>query len=418
MFRKSILIVIIQAIGIVLGLFSVYFVAGDMPPEIYSLMGVSTIMTGVLTTFSHLGIETKMMREALYWEEKKEFEKVKEYATQAILSRFLGITILTPFILSYILYLSHHQYNGDYKILLILFFFGSCCNALNDSLSLIVRSKGEYVFAQMAKMLNSDLVKFVAILMFKVFGSMPYLYFICVAPLPLLIIFIVKTKKIFRFEYVNIRSTITKIKDTRFLWYKTDLEYFKNYADSLLVSVLFTPAILGSYTIYKTFENIAKSFVEGFFDVLSQSTVRYKCNYEVLVCKEKKIRKIAYLLSAIVGLFAILFFIYSSRIIQIINLSNYQDIDLMVLCVCIVTICYLIGKYESNAIAFFATSKLNFKISIATSIVALLSFVSVAFMPTIEIVLLQRIFIYLFTSIISIIYLNKYRNKLYNNNLK
>ena len=53
MLKKSFLIVLIQATGMILSLVSVYLVAGDMGPGIYSLLGINAVVTGIVGTFSH-----------------------------------------------------------------------------------------------------------------------------------------------------------------------------------------------------------------------------------------------------------------------------------------------------------------------------------------------------------------------------
>ena len=80
MFKKSFQVLLIQIVGILLGLFSIYFIAGDMNPEVYSLVGIYTIIASILLTFSDLGLETTMMREALFWKEHADHEKIiQEY---------------------------------------------------------------------------------------------------------------------------------------------------------------------------------------------------------------------------------------------------------------------------------------------------------------------------------------------------
>lgn len=74
MFKKSFIIVLIQILGAAAGFLSLYFVAGDMEPEVYSLVGVYGVLSGITLTFTDLGIETTMMREALYWIQKGEKE--------------------------------------------------------------------------------------------------------------------------------------------------------------------------------------------------------------------------------------------------------------------------------------------------------------------------------------------------------
>ena len=134
MFKKSVIIVIIQLFGSVLGLLSIYFIAGDMEPSVYSLIGIYAVISGIMLTFSQLGIETTMTREALYWVEHGNIEKVKEYASQAFVSRFVALLILCPFILAYVIVINETKYEGDYTVLLIAFIVGASINSINNAM--------------------------------------------------------------------------------------------------------------------------------------------------------------------------------------------------------------------------------------------------------------------------------------------
>ena len=403
MFKKSVYVIIIQIFGVMLGLVSIYFIVGDMAPEVYSLVGVHTVIGAIMVTFSDLGIETTMLREALYWVENGNEERVKEFATQAICSRFIGIGLLLPFLGVYAFYLNQTQYGGAYSLLLGAYLVGGIIGTMNNSMSLIVRSKGGYVFAQMARTLNSYFAKFVGIAVYFLAGTTPYLLFVGLANIPLFLVLIIYTRKCYSFKYIKVKETFGKIWAFKLWWIKTDLEYFKNSADSLLVSLLFPAAIMGSYTVFKTMEDISKTFVEGFFDVLSQDSVKNKGDYEALCKREKKIKLVRNYFIGIIGAGTILFFIKADFFVYLVNLGKYQHMNYLVTCVGIITIIHLIGKYEINAVAFFASSKTNLIISVIGGLLSVSAFVLVFVFPSIFGILGYKITTYCVFSIIAII---------------
>lgn len=413
MLKNSFLIVLIQATGIIFAMLSVYFVAGDMGPEIYSLRGIQAIVAGIILTFSHLGVETTMMREALYWKEQGEEEKVKEYATQSILSRLLGFLLLAPFVIIYLMFINFSKYDGVYTWLFILFFIGACISALNDSMSLIVRSEGGYVFSQFVKTLNADVISGLAILVYIKWGAQVYLTFFALSSIPVLFIFGFRLKQIFSFKYLKLRPTITKIRESKFLWMRSYLDYFKGSADSLLISVFFPPAIIGTYTIYKTLENMAKSFIEGFFDVLSQRAVKFKGQMEKLVAEERKYNYVRLAVITLVVLAGFFFALSPDFYINLANLSKYENMAMIVYAVLLVSIIYLLGKYEINFVSLFASSKTTFYIGIAGFILTIISYMSLIILPSIEGALLQRLISWTGASVISIFVFRLHRIEYY-----
>lgn len=418
MFRSSFLIILIQVLGVILGFASIYLVAGDMAPEVYSLVGIYTIINGVVLTFSHLGIETVMMREALMWINEGDIEKVCEYTTQSIISRVMGFILLAPIVGGYLAIMNIYKYDGQYCLLFISFFLGACMNALNDSMSLVVRSQGGYVFSQFAKSLNNSFMKFVAILVYVKYGSMPYLYFYVLYSIPLLFIFTGTIKKYFKFKYVRIKDTISKVKEAKYLIYRSYSDYVYGNADSIIVSALFPPTIMGAYTILKNLEGMIKLFVEGFFDVITQKSVAYKGNFDALCNIERLYNKARY---ATVALIIVGLFVYSTDtqfFIQLVNLAKYECIESIMYCTALIAICLLIGKYEIAALSVLASTKLNFKYAIAASFISVFSYAWLLYTPTIEGMFLQRISTYLLSSIVGIIIFRRGRLKYYTQILK
>ena len=415
MLKSSFLIVLIQAFGIIAGFLSIYFVAGDMGPEVYSLVGIYTVVSGLILTFSHLGVETTMMREALYWIEQGDIDKVKEYTMQSINSRFIGFMVLAPIIIGYLLFICFFKYEGDFLLVLLSFYLGSCASALNDSLSLIIRAQGDYVFSTFAKVVNSNVTKFVAIFLYLQWGAMPYLYFYSLIPLPLMIVFIFKIRKNIDFSYFRLSGTIKKIKESKNLWMRSYLDYFSASADSLLVTLLFPPSVIGLYTLYKHFEHIAKGFIEGFFDVLSQKSVSFKGNIEKLIKMEKKLNKTRWAAVALIMILGAIFTFQAEFFIELANLTKYGQADIIVYCVIAISILYLIGKNEINYVALFAPSKLILKYGAFLFAVTVASYLSVLFLPNIYGVLLQRVIVFSLTSISAMVLFNRNRVNFYTN---
>ena len=418
MYKKSIIIVIVQLFGAILGLLTIYLVAGDMEPEVYSLTGIYTIMSTVVITFSDLGIETTMAREALYWKEKKDESSIIEYASQALFSRLIAFLILIPAMTAYALIINITKYDGKHLVLLLVFVVAALLNALINSMALIVRSLGGYVFSQIASTANSYLIKFLGIGIYLWKGAYAYLFFYGMASVPLAIIYLIKLRGLLDFRKMKFKGTFKKIVSGRYLWLKTDLDYFKNNADSMLVSAFFPAGILGSYSIYKQLEQLAKTVIEGFFDVLSQHTVKYKGNEQELLNQEHKIKKARNIIMSLVLVAGVIFIFIRENAIRLIHLNNYQYIDWMICCVVLVSIFHLIGKYEINALAFFGTSKMNFNIGVTIFVVSCLSYFIVLFIPTIAGVLIQRIIIYAVTSFLSIYLFRKNKTELYTKILK
>ena len=150
-----------------------------------------------------------------------------------------------------------------------------------------------------------------------------------------------------------------------------------------------------------------KNFIEGFFDVLSQHTVQYKGDANALVQQEKRIkfaRNIS-MLGIVIGLV-----IYCPRMswwIRVANLSNYEGMEMLVMCVAIGWVLYLLGKYEINAIAFLAETKMNFILAIINAVIAIGSYLIIVVSPTINAVVVQRILNFLMASLIAILFFRK-----------
>lgn len=413
MFKKSIYIILIQIIGIVLGFVSVFLVAGDMEPEVYAIVGIYQIVCNLSLVFTGWGIESTLTREALFWKKQGNKEKIKEYTTQALVSKLVSGIVVIPIMCIYLLLMNVAKYNGQYTQLFMCLIIGAVANILIDSMRNIVRAEGGYVFVQLMSTLNTTILKFFGIILYFNFGADCYLYFYILSSLPILFCFIIKCRKNISYKYVQMKPMLRKIWEAKYLWLKADLEYIRSNADSLLVSLLFPISIMGSYSIYKSLDQMMKNFIEGFFDVLSQHTVQYKGNANALVQQEKRIkfaRNIS-MLGIVIGL--VIYCPKMSWWIRVANLSNYEGMEMLVMCVAIGGLLYLLGKYEINAIAFLAETKMNFVLAIINAVIAIGSYLIIIVSPTINAVVVQRILNYLMTSLIAILFFRKNKETIY-----
>lgn len=415
MLKKSFLIVLIQAAGMIVSLLSVYFVAGDMGPVVYSLIGIRQVICAIVNTFSHLGVETVMSREALYWMHHDQNEKVREFATQSIVSRVIGCVVLFPLLAGYLLFLNYTKYDGQYLLLFLFFYIGACVGALNQSMSLIIRSRGGYVFSQVVSTLNGDIVGVIAILIYTFIGLKVYLLFIALGTIPVMFVYVSYLKLLFKRRHVKIKATLHKIKDSRYLWLKSWLDFFRVEADVMLVSILFPPAIIGNYSIFKKFEGILKSFIEGFFDVICQRQVQYKGNPDVLKLQERKINLVRWAAIVVVFIGGVVFSTNPDFFVGLINLQKYDSMEIIIYVVLLTGILYLWGKYEINAVAYFAPTKTIFKMGIATFLISIFSFGSLIVLPSLEGALTQRLIVWGATSLIAIILFRRRRDLYYEN---
>jgi len=412
-FKKSIVVVIIQILGVLLGLLSLYFIAGDMAPEVYSLVGVYTTVSAVALSFTGFGVETTIVREALLWREQGREEKVREYVTQAIVLKTITFAVICPLVVFYLMFLNATKYGGQYTLLMFAFVVGAYIHDLNNSMSQIVRAQGGYIFSTFASTLNNYLVKAVGIPLYYVAGAKVYLFFYALSSIPLAVVYIIKIYHLIDPKCIQLKSMLHKVYDARYFCLKGYMEYGKANLDSLLVNALFPASIMGSYTIFKQLEQIAKTIIEGFFDVLTQQTVQCKGKqkelekYEVSIKKARNIIFITIVFGIFVFLNAPEFFV------RIVRLSEYEYIEKMIVCIAIISLIHVAGKYEINAIGFFASSKLNLKKEAIVFVATIASFVWLVIAPNLQGMLWQRITVYLMQSAMSIYLFKKYRTVLY-----
>jgi hypothetical protein len=92
--KQSYGLIILQIIGIIVGLFSILWVAGSFPSEVYAIVGVQVVISSILVVFSNTGLGAHAIRKILLWTEVNDLVKIKKIIALAIGFRVLFATIV------------------------------------------------------------------------------------------------------------------------------------------------------------------------------------------------------------------------------------------------------------------------------------------------------------------------------------
>lgn len=418
MLKNSFKVVLIQLINIVLSFLSINIVAGNMSPTTYSLVGLYSVIVGFTNTFSQFGLETVMTRKALYWKEKGETYYIKEYFTQSLFLRIILNLLFSPFILIYLFYLSNLKYEGEFLGLMFFFMFSSLFRGILTSLQISIRSQGGYVFSQIIDLVSNTGFKIISLIAFVFGGDLLYLYIWSFMPIATAVYLLILERKNIDLSYISLKSLLVKIKSCKYLWLKSFLDYGKSYGDNLIVSIFFSAEFFGSYSLFKSIEQICKSMIEGFFDTLTQEMVRLKRQKISLIKYERKIRNVKNICIIFIVLCTLIYWKFSNAIISMIGISHYPYINMLVLTAAICSIFYVMGKIEINMIALFEYPSLNLTAAIIMFLFTFLSYIPVIYFNQVIILLLQRDSIYLFNSVINMIIFKMKKSRLYDLDLQ
>lgn len=388
--KQSIGLVILQILGIVVGVFSVFYIAGSLPPEVYAVVGIYTVISSFISVFSNTGIETQAIRNVLLWKEENKNDLIKLIVTQSLVYRGgVAILLIIP-IIGYSYYVSSTNFNGQYLDLFILMAFMSVFKAVNDSAALLLRSFNLFFISALASYSVNVFGRLIALLLFFQFGFLTYIYFILLLPLLVTVpvVFILRRWISFRGVFVK-ENLIETVKSTKSFAFSAYLSYLFNYFDQLLVSIFMSPEILGSFSVAKSLLNISKKFIENLFDPIIQGVVKFKNNTKKLTIKLRyiyNIQKIVLLVSFTILPF-ILFFI--EDLLSFINLASYKYLTYFVCFIYLSQIVNIALKVKYYLVTLFFPQAFYLKLT------ALSALLVVFFFAVISILDMRLLFLHL-----------------------
>lgn len=373
--KQSIGLILLQLIGVILSFVSIYLIAGTLPPEIYAITGVYTIISGLIVVFSNTGIETHGFRELLAWKESGHHESIKQLVTQSIVYRTIFASIAFIPLIFYLLYISKYKFHGEHLVLFYIMGFVSISRATNDSIELIHRAFNNYLLPTLSKYIVEVFGKIFAILIFLKFGFLSYIIFVIFLPILVMAPLLYLIKDWIDFKGVFQKKNAIKIlKESRTFQVSSYISYIYNYLDQLLVSLFLSVDVLASFSIAKSFLSIGKTFIENIFDPLVQKLVIYKNNFEKLSIEIKKVFKIRSLLVLISIIIFPFFLIYNDTIIKFLNLQKYIFINRYMIFIYLSQIAYLCVKVESNYISLFTSKQYYLKQTLYSATISIFCF--------------------------------------------
>ena len=409
MIKRSFNVFFIQIVGLILGIVSMLILVNGMGPEVYALVGIYNTICGLIVAFTSLGIETVIARNALFWKEKGNTNEIIEHVSQAVFLRIICYIVLLPFIIGYFSYINKSKYGGQFTVVFVAYTISMLSKAVIDSIRLTLKAIGKYEMAQIIDVCNNTFIKIVGIIVFLKFGAIPYLLVFSLTPVVLSCILIIYCKEYISIKSFDIKAILKKVKESKYLWLRGYIDWVRNYADGLLVSIFFPASIMGSYSVFKNIEQYCKMLIEGFFDVLTQETVRMKGNQEKINRYYSKMNIIRWCVIGVGIIFTIIYWYNRSFFIDLVGFSDYKYIDIMILFVAILELSYLLGKIEINVVALFDSPKHYFYMGIVILVITLTSFALVIVKTSVLGMLLQRVFVSLFTSLYTIFVFRKKR---------
>jgi len=376
--KQSFGLVILQISGIVLGLISVFWVAGSLPAEVYAVVGIYSIMSSVVFVFSNTGLETYAIRNVLAWKEKAQLEKIKLVVTQAIVFRTLFACIVFIPLIGYAAYISAFKFHGQYFGLFVLMAFLSIARATNDAAILILKSFNMYLAAAFASYSVNVFGKLLALLFFIKFGFNVYIYTIILLPLFITAPIFLMIRQWISFRGVFYKkSIITGFQESKSFAFSSYISYIFNFLDQLLVSIFMTPEILGSFTIGKNFLSIGLQFTDNLFDPLLQGLVRFKNDFSIVKSKLMRIFTIKNYLLAVSLIIIPLVVFYSDQFLNSLRLNHYPFLTYFIIYIYLSQVVYIQAKVKYNFICLFFPQSYYLKLNVFNAVLAIVFFLIV-----------------------------------------
>lgn len=367
--KQSLIFVALQVVNLLLGLFITLYVATNLQPDIYAVFVLYTIVNGVYVTFTAFGYETVLLRNALKWQERRSL-KITNYMTYALVSRVLSSAVLAIPVFAYLMYISYRNYSGEYLGIFSLFIMSGFFSAINNSLSLFLKSFNRYISSFVTTIIGALIVKILAIYSFINFGFNAYLSTMIVSPIIIFFILLKLTSThflSFKFKLKYLKKT-RKIIDFGVLGYA---KYLVGQSDRLIVSLILTPEILASYSLARQVQDIGKSLIEGFFDPLCQAVVKYKGNKNKLETLLNKIRKI-HVFMMIISILVVGIFMSHMQVLLIdLGLGEYKYLEQFIFSAMISSVIYLFYKVQVNVVSIYEAPKKLLTIDLVSWIISL-----------------------------------------------
>lgn len=376
--KESVKLLILQAVSLSLGLFSVFFVAANIPPELFAVVGVYEVVSNFLRVFSNTGVETLAIRNVLLFKRDKKNDKIKELVTVSIAYRFVFASLWLLPLFGYIYYVSVNKFDNNYFSLFTIMLVSSVFVAVNESIILIFKSFNRYFLAALIQFSVNILGRLIALILFINFGFDYYINFIIMLPFIITIVAVYSIRKWLAIKkFVRSSFLIKNLKLAKHFTLSAYISYVYNMLDQMLVSIFFSPEFLGSFSIGKKMHTILKTIVENIFDPLVQSLVAIKDNPNLLKLKMRKINKLRNICLVILICFLPFVILYTSYFLNLLGIDKYPYLEYFVICIYVSQL-FLVGmKVKYDFIMLFFSPVHYLRLTVIFAVMSMLSFVAI-----------------------------------------
>ena len=109
-YNQSFYLIILQIIAIIVGFISTFYIAGNLDPSMFALIGVYGIICTISLVFSNTGIETYAIRNILELKKNNDIHEIERLVTISIFGRLIiSLIILIPLFI-YSFFLSKYKF--------------------------------------------------------------------------------------------------------------------------------------------------------------------------------------------------------------------------------------------------------------------------------------------------------------------
>lgn len=372
---QSYKLILLQVISLFLGFFSIFFIAGNIPPELYAIVGVYEVISSISRVFSNLGLETLAIRNILYYKEKGFYNKISELVTQSLYLRILlSILLLIPLNL-YAYYISNYKFNGGYLVLFILMTLSSIFISVNDSIILLLKSFNKYFTAAFINFTINILGRILAILGFIIWGFDSYISIIIVLPLFVTFIVVFKIKEWINFKkYISFEKLKANVLKSKHFTLSSYVAYVYNMSDQLLVSLFFSSEVLSSYSLGKRLMLIFRTIIENIFDPVMQKLISIRNQTSLLNEEIGKIIRIKNILLILLVLFIPVLVFSLEDMLLLLGLNHYPYLNTFIICIYLSILAFIQMKIKYNFIVFFYESIYYLKVNLVSAVLSVIFF--------------------------------------------
>jgi O-antigen/teichoic acid export membrane protein len=404
--NQSFWLVLLQIFGVITGTVSIFYVAGSIPAEQYSIVGINQIIISIVVVFSNTGLETHAQRNILAWKQNDQIDNIVEIISQSIFMRLIFSVALLPFVLFYLSLISHYKYQDEHFTLFIVMALFSSCQAITSSIILVFRAFNQYLSAAIYFYTANILSRIIAIIVFSFFGFYSYMYMIMLIPLFIMIIGLWRLRDYIKINHVIHFHDIKKnMILSKFYLVSSYLSYLLTQLDFLIVSILYPVEIIGAYGIAKRLSGMGDELIKNIFNPPIQFLTKFRSDLKRVergYKKIKRLQKITLFLS--IPLFLGLIYYLPFGITKL-NLGKYHLLETLIITVYISKVMHLLAKVKLTFVGAFYAPRYYFQSSVIMAVISVVSvLILAAFIP--EYIALSggisHLFVYLYLSLIFI----------------